>query len=63
MAWTAGLIVALHPTLVYAATHVQVATLGATLLTWTLAWAYQTGVERHGSEMRRSRVGFWLCWL
>ena len=30
MAWTAGLIVALHPTLVYAATHVQVADLGAT---------------------------------
>ena len=30
MAWTAGLVVALHPTLVYAATHVQVATLGAT---------------------------------
>ncbi len=43
MAWTAGLIVALHPTLVYAATHVQVAILGATLLTWVLAWAYQTG--------------------
>jgi hypothetical protein len=43
MAWTAGLIVALHPTLVYAATHVQVALLGATLLTWVLAWAYQTG--------------------
>ena len=46
MAWTAGLIVALHPTLVYAATHVQVATLGATLLTWTLAWAYRTGSQR-----------------
>ena len=43
MAWTAGLIVALHPTLVYAATHVQVATLGTTLLIWALAWAYQTG--------------------
>jgi hypothetical protein len=43
MAWSAGLIVALHPTLVYAATHVQVATLGATLLTWTLVWAYETG--------------------
>ena len=39
------LIVALHPTLVYAATHVQVATLGATLLIWTLAWAYQTGAS------------------
>jgi hypothetical protein len=45
MAWTAGLVVALHPTLVYAATHVQVATLATTLLTWTLAWAYQTGAS------------------
>ena len=32
---------ALHPTLVYAATHVQVALLGTTLLIWTLALAYQ----------------------
>jgi hypothetical protein len=39
----AGLIAAVHPTLVYAATHVQVALLGATLLTWTLVWAYRTG--------------------
>jgi hypothetical protein len=31
--------------LVYAATHVQVATLATTLLTWTLAWAYQTGAS------------------
>jgi hypothetical protein len=45
MAWTAGLVVALHPTLVYAATHVQVATVATTLLTWTLAWAYQTGAS------------------
>jgi hypothetical protein len=45
MAWTAGLVVALHPTLVYAATHVQVATLATTLLTWTMAWAYQTGAS------------------
>src|SRR4029077_20073317 len=42
-AWIAGLMVALHPTLVYAATHVQVAWLGTTLLVWTLALAYQTG--------------------
>ena len=42
MAWIAGLVVAIHPTLVYAATHVQVAPWGATLLIWTLAWAYQT---------------------
>jgi hypothetical protein len=39
----AGLMVAVHPTLVYAATHVQVATLATTLLVWTLALAYQTG--------------------
>ncbi len=46
MAWLAGLVVALHPTLVYAATHVQVATLGATALVSTLAWAHQTGLTR-----------------
>ena len=39
----AGLIAALHPALVYAATHVQVASLGATLLTWTLVHAFRTG--------------------
>jgi len=39
----AGLINALHPTLVYAATHVQVALLAATLLVATLALAYRTG--------------------
>jgi hypothetical protein len=42
-AWFAGAVAALHPTLVYAATHVQVATLGATVLIWTLAWSYRTG--------------------
>ena len=46
VAWTAGLLVALHPTLVYAATHIQVATLGTLLLVWALAWAYQTGASR-----------------
>ncbi len=39
----AGLIAALHPTLVYAATHVQVASLAATLLAGCLAWAYRAG--------------------
>lgn len=43
VAGLAGLIAALHPTLVYAATHVQVALLAATLLTATLALAYRTG--------------------
>jgi hypothetical protein len=39
----AALWVALHPTLIYAATHVQIASLAATLLVWTLALAYKTG--------------------
>jgi hypothetical protein len=43
MATAAGLIAAVHPTLVYAATHVQVAGLGATLLVWALTWGYRTG--------------------
>ncbi|HEV3165175.1 MAG TPA: hypothetical protein VGZ22_14205 [Isosphaeraceae bacterium] len=43
MALAAGFIAAVHPTLVYAATHVQVALLAATLLTVTLAWAYRLG--------------------
>src|SRR5262249_41763647 len=43
LARLAGLVVALHPTLVYAATHVQAATLGTTLLVWALAFGYQAG--------------------
>jgi len=43
LAILAGLISALHPTLVYAATHVQVASLAAVLLTACLAWAYRAG--------------------
>src|SRR5262249_48047730 len=45
VAATAGLLVAVPPTLIYAATHVQVAGLGATLLIWTLLWAYRTGAS------------------
>jgi hypothetical protein len=46
MVWGAsGLIVALHPTLIYAATHVQVALLSATLLTWVLALGVRTGTS------------------
>ena len=52
----AGLIAAVHPTLVYAATHVQVALLAATLLTATLAWAYRAG--RTGATATRRRRGF-----
>ncbi len=61
LAEVAGLIVALHPTMVYAATHVQVATLGATLLVWTLVWAYRTGISR---KTRDAIVtGAWLAAL
>jgi hypothetical protein len=45
----AGLIVAVHPTLVYAATHVQVASMAAMLLAGCLAWAYRAG--RTGSGL------------
>jgi len=43
VAWSAGVIAAFHPSLVYAATHVQVALLAAVLLTAALAWGYRTG--------------------
>ena len=46
LALSAALLTALHPTLVYAATHVQVASLGTTLLIGALAAAYRTGTSR-----------------
>src|SRR5208337_2713996 len=46
----AGLTAALHPTLVYAATHVQVGLLGATLLTWTLVYAFRTGTSGRAAD-------------
>lgn len=42
----AGLIVAAHPSLVYAATHVQVASLAICTLVWTLALAYRSARDR-----------------
>ena len=57
----AGLVSALHPTLVYAATHVQVASLGTTLLVWTLALAYQTGAT--GGSVTRRLTGVLLALL
>jgi hypothetical protein len=56
----AGLIVAIHPTLVYAATHVQVAGLGATALTWTLVLAYRTGAS---GRIRDAIITGWLLAL
>jgi hypothetical protein len=60
LAWVAGLIVAIHPTLIYAATHVQVAGLGATLLTWSLVRAYQAGAS---GRVRDAILTGWLLAL
>ena len=50
LAILAGLIAALHPSLVYAATHVQVAALAATLLTAALAVAFRAGRTGHDRD-------------
>jgi hypothetical protein len=49
VALAAALVTAVHPSLVYAATHVQVALLATTLLMWTLALAFQLGRTGRGS--------------
>ncbi len=50
MASLAGFLAATYPTLVYAATHVQIAALAATLLVWTLALAYRAGRTRSARD-------------
>ena len=45
-AWTAAALAAFHPTLVYAATYVQVAEVAATLVVWTLIWAARVADSR-----------------
>lgn len=54
----AGLVVAVHPTLIYAATHVQVAGLASVLLAATLARAYEARGGRDAFA-----VGLWLAAL
>lgn len=54
----AGLIAALHPTLVYATTHVQVAPLAAPILVWALARAYRGGRSSRSRDLMTA--GFWL---
>ena len=61
LAGIAGLVVAVHPTLVYAATHVQVAALGTTLLVWALAAGYQAGAT--GRPRDATIAGGWLALL
>jgi hypothetical protein len=58
VAIVAGLAVAVHPTLVYAATHVQVAGLASVLLVATLARAYEAKSPRDAFV-----VGLWLAAL
>ncbi len=61
MAAVAGLIAALHPTLVYAATHVQVALPAAVLLVWSLAMGYRAG--RTGRDRDAIASGILLALL
>lgn len=56
VAGASALIAACHPTLVYAATHVQVASLAATLLVWTLVFAGKLAV----TASRRDGFAFGL---
>jgi hypothetical protein len=58
VAGLAGLVAAVHPTLVYSATHVQVASLATTLLAASLAFAYRAG--RTGSTRDAVAGGVWL---
>jgi hypothetical protein len=60
-ATAAALVVALHPTLVYAVTHVQVASLGALLLVGTLVRAYQAGLSQRALDA--VVTGGWLAAL
>ncbi len=63
MAVAAGLLAAIHPTLVYAVTHVQVAGLGATLLVWTMVLGYRTGSSGRIRNAALAGVGLALLAL
>ena len=58
VAIVAGLIAAVHPSLVYSATHVQVASMATVLLVGSLAWAYRTA--RTGSARDAMAGGVFL---
>ena len=55
----AGAVVAFHPTLIYATTHVQVVLLATTLLTWLLVWSYRIGETGRVRDARLA--GALLC--
>ncbi|WP_435020516.1 hypothetical protein TA3x_001871 [Tundrisphaera sp. TA3] len=61
VAYLGGLIVAVHPTLVYAATHIQVASMAAALVAGCLAWGYRLG--RTGRTGDAIAAGTWLAIL
>ncbi len=58
VAWWGAAVAAFHPTLVYAATHVQVALLAATLVAWTLVWGARLGAS--GSRRDAAVAGLLL---
>jgi len=59
VATLAGLVAALHPTLVYAATHIQVASLATASMAWTLALGYR--LARTGSTRDAVAAGVALA--
>jgi len=61
VALVAGAIAAFHPTLVYAATHVQVALQGAVFVVATLAWSYRA--SRTGRDRDAILAGLCLALL
>jgi hypothetical protein len=61
LAPAAGLIAASHPTLVYAATHVQVASLAATLLVWTLVLGHRAAES--GRRVHAAATGLGMAAL
>nr|WP_303652507.1 hypothetical protein [Paludisphaera mucosa] len=63
VAWSAAWIAALHPTLVYAATHVQVALLAATLVVWTFVWAVRAGASGSNGDAIIAGLLLALCAL
>jgi hypothetical protein len=63
VAWWGAAVAALHPTLVYAATHVQVALLAATLVVWSLVWGVRAGASGSRRDAAATGVLLALCAL
>jgi len=63
VAWASASVAAFHPTLIYAATHVQVALLAATLVAWTLVWAYRAAATGRPRDRAATGLLLGLCAL